>query len=148
VNKPREFYIYERKNESWFSYEINIVDGLTVQTRVIEYSAYEELKRDNEILEKNLVKSVIQELDGVAAVNLDEPTKDDLKRLSDENKRLVMETNELLFENKHLKIAINDIYYFADKLHTLIKDKNSEFNCEYAEKHCQHSGVKLDETGE
>ena len=123
------------------AYENDLVESATIKidlklvNETVEKlkKEIEELKKDNEILERNLVKSVIQELDGVAAVNLDEPIKDDLKRLSDENRRIVMETNELLFENKHLKIAINDIHYFADKLFTLIKDKNSEFNCESAE---------------
>jgi len=48
--KPREFYIYERYNESWLSYEVNIVDGFTVQTKAIEYSAYEKLQKENQLL--------------------------------------------------------------------------------------------------
>lgn len=43
----------------------------------------------------------IESLNGMAAVNLDEPLKDDLKRLSDENRRLVI-------ENEHLKKILND----------------------------------------
>lgn len=56
----------------------------------------------------------IKSLDGRAAINLDEPLKDDLKRLSEENKRLVSENEDL---KKTLKELISDV----DKVIELLK---------------------------
>lgn len=65
--------------------------------------------------------SIIKLINKICAVNLSEPCRDDLKRLSDENKRL-------LKENEELKQSLNDIFEYADKLITFIKNKKSEFN--------------------
>ncbi len=39
------------------------------------------------------------------------------------------EYEDLCFENKQLKKALNEIFEDADKLLTLVKNKKSEFNC-------------------
>lgn len=45
--------------------------------------------------------NIIKLLNKICAVNISEPCRDDLKRLSDENRRLVI-------ENEHLKKILND----------------------------------------
>jgi hypothetical protein len=68
------------------------------------------------------VNNKIESLNNIAAVNLDEPCRDDLKRLSDENKRLVQEIKTLKKICDHEPI----------QLHYIDGSPSQNFRC----KHC------------